>query len=79
MLGAASGGAGEIHEAHPTAAEVEFVNGVDGTVGVFFVVGMPWVWMKSRPVLLFSNTRRTANATNEASSTVAQLRVTPGV
>ena len=40
MLGAASGGAGEIHEAHPTAAEVEFVNGVDGTVGVFFVAGI---------------------------------------
>ena len=40
MFDAAGGGADEVDEAHPAAAEVEFVNGVDGTVGVFFVAGI---------------------------------------
>ena len=40
VFGATSGGTGEIHEAHPTAAKVEFVNGVDRAVGAFFVAGI---------------------------------------
>ena len=40
MFDAAGGGADEVGEAHPAAAEVEFVNGVDRVIGTFFVAGI---------------------------------------
>jgi hypothetical protein len=40
VFDAAGGGANEVHETHPTAAKVEFVNGADRIVGSFFVAGI---------------------------------------